>query len=116
MPLSLLDLPFHTEVFLIYCLKKMVLGAEWLLNEKLIFFLSAEKQQDGEEGKDGLGRTLGEGQPVSCQAWWSRRGHGSQFLGAHVAHSIVSFLGGFTAPWTASVLLRLDGLCHSFPA
>lgn len=33
MPLSLLDLPFYTEIFLIYCLKKNDLGAEWLLNE-----------------------------------------------------------------------------------
>lgn len=61
---------------------------------KIDFFESAENQQDGEEGKKGLGRTLGEWQPVSCQACWSRRGRGSQFLGAHGAHSIV-FSGQF---------------------
>lgn len=115
MPLSLLDLPFYTEVFLIYCLKKMILGQSGC-SMKIDFFESAENQQDGEEGKKGLGRTLGEWQPVSCQACWSGRGRGSQFLGAHGAHSIVSFLGSFSAPWTAAVLLRLDGLCHSFPA
>lgn len=56
MPLSLLDLPFYTEVLLIYCLKKkMVLGAEWLLNEKLIFFKCRKTARRGER-KSGAGK------------------------------------------------------------